>query len=787
MDCYSKNCYRDCVEKHKCPTEEKEEQKEEVSNDQKEEEPGVQNGDVCNVEDDLEDENMEDPDAQFPDGCDPTTDPDICEDPPFPEGGGDVSYLPIAPIVYPCGNFDPSTDEESDPDAEDPPLTPEPTPEPDPPPTPPESDPENIGSDYGDIDPSEEPDIPGLEPDLITNPILPGIGPVPPEEEKEPEPEPEPEVEDDTGPTPPLDPDNQIMQDLDELIEEGYKVIDEGNQIIADMEPGGDWDWDGVPNKDDPDVDDDGIPNVDDPDPLGNPVTFPPGTIPVPPAGVVVDTIEPPVGIIRKRVRPDEKPDDDTEPEPPSTKPRPNPQPLPEPNILEQPGVQIIPQPETKPDPILADPGPIDPPIEEAKPPPQPEPQPEPEKPPDPRLIEPAVPPPDAAPGPEPTEVVPCRHDDVQPDEPLPDTEEELRKKFTNEINDLINAYRKKQDPPLKPLAPVDILNDAANELAEDNGDTGKISHYDSNGDDHIKRAKKHGYDSTWIRENVTPFDPQKDGPNEVFQTWIDSLEGHNENLLDPKLEHSGIGFDPRGFAVWIGGKGGVSLSATSRRMVDILRSEGANYDLCEREPPDQQTQVLENNDPLPSAECELHNSQVSAPENIQTDGFYWKCPQGADTSNLPKVDSQGNECEKIYYGPSLVWSCPEGTPQQAPIDTTAPQSCATKLRETLYSLAEQERKDMVQFVEEYNNGLVAARSGNDRNGPNDGSRWGCDGTHVEVTRPDGTKVIIDPSRGENYNPLTQQPIACGSGASDATCARILEKIPGHPFKDPCS
>ena len=73
---------------------------------------GIQNGDVCGVEND----EMEDPDAEFPEGCDPTNPgPEECpkDDPDKPFGED-----PFDPddFIGGCGQFDPSSEEEDNDD-----------------------------------------------------------------------------------------------------------------------------------------------------------------------------------------------------------------------------------------------------------------------------------------------------------------------------------------------------------------------------------------------------------------------------------------------------------------------------------------------------------------------------------------------------------------------------------------------------------------------------------------------------------------------------------------------
>jgi len=71
---------------------------------------GIQNGDVCGVENDL----LEDPDAEFTDGCDPLGPPPDCEDPLVDENEEELEMGPMG-----CGAFETSDTEEEESDGGD--------------------------------------------------------------------------------------------------------------------------------------------------------------------------------------------------------------------------------------------------------------------------------------------------------------------------------------------------------------------------------------------------------------------------------------------------------------------------------------------------------------------------------------------------------------------------------------------------------------------------------------------------------------------------------------------
>lgn len=74
---------------------------------EEEEQFGIQQGNTCGVEND----EVEDPEAEFPPGCDPTKEnPDQCEDTTFEPPPLDIDTL------YPCGVFDPSSEDDDDDD-----------------------------------------------------------------------------------------------------------------------------------------------------------------------------------------------------------------------------------------------------------------------------------------------------------------------------------------------------------------------------------------------------------------------------------------------------------------------------------------------------------------------------------------------------------------------------------------------------------------------------------------------------------------------------------------------
>ena len=119
-------------------------------------------------------------------------------------------------------------------------------------------------------------------------------------------------------------------------------------------------------------------------------------------------------------------------------------------------------------------------------------------------------------------------------------------------------------DGPLGPLNLVQELNDAAQHLAEFNFENQVVGHTDDvfqNGGDapaHVIRANHFGYPGSFIIENANGWLPGE-SLEQAMQRWICSTDVHNQNLLNSVVTDGGFGLvEPSGGGfgalVFIGG-----------------------------------------------------------------------------------------------------------------------------------------------------------------------------------------------------------------------------------------
>lgn len=119
-------------------------------------------------------------------------------------------------------------------------------------------------------------------------------------------------------------------------------------------------------------------------------------------------------------------------------------------------------------------------------------------------------------------------------------------------------------DGPLRPLNLVQELSDAAQHLAEFNFENQVVGHTDDvflNGGDapaHVIRANHFGYPGSFIIENANGWLPGE-SLEQAMQRWICSTDVHNQNLLNSVVTDAGFGLvEPSdggfGALVFVGG-----------------------------------------------------------------------------------------------------------------------------------------------------------------------------------------------------------------------------------------
>ncbi len=104
----------------------------------------------------------------------------------------------------------------------------------------------------------------------------------------------------------------------------------------------------------------------------------------------------------------------------------------------------------------------------------------------------------------------------------------------------LINDERQRQG--LNPLQVHSSLVQAARVHSKDMVCNNFFSHTGSDGSQPWDRARRYGYPSGAIGENLFMGSGPYNSPQAAFQGWMNS-PGHRQNMLDPRWVHIGIGY----------------------------------------------------------------------------------------------------------------------------------------------------------------------------------------------------------------------------------------------------
>ncbi|MEA5573016.1 CAP domain-containing protein [Calothrix sp. UHCC 0171] len=108
---------------------------------------------------------------------------------------------------------------------------------------------------------------------------------------------------------------------------------------------------------------------------------------------------------------------------------------------------------------------------------------------------------------------------------------------YNSALLELTNAERQKAGLP--PLRFSSTLGQAAQDHAEDMVRNNFFDHAGSNGSQPAQRAKKRGYSSSYIGENIAAGNTT---PEETIRQWMNS-SGHRENILSANYTEIGFGY----------------------------------------------------------------------------------------------------------------------------------------------------------------------------------------------------------------------------------------------------
>jgi len=103
-------------------------------------------------------------------------------------------------------------------------------------------------------------------------------------------------------------------------------------------------------------------------------------------------------------------------------------------------------------------------------------------------------------------------------------------------VIDLVNQERTKRGLPAVTSSPV--LTRMADDYAKDMGERGFFGHYDPDNKDVAQRAIEHGYVFLAVGENLAGG---QNSPEGVMDDWMNSTEGHRENILSAQWTEVGV------------------------------------------------------------------------------------------------------------------------------------------------------------------------------------------------------------------------------------------------------
>lgn len=704
---------------------------------------GIQNGDVCGEYDNDEDGEIEEPDAEFPDHCDPTEPYDPCDDVDIGGGGGGgggdngVDFL-----IVNCPNFEVSSEDDDDGDTE--PESDPPSPDPM---DPPSGSEEEIPTDIEEIDDGSHVD--GTEKWCDPNKD-PGC------------PEDEDPSDDDTVPLSDIDDEPWGGGGDDPTDPGGVVPITKCDPEHPDYDPfDKDCDPDATIEPCDP-TKDPGCPGYV--DPCDPPVEGCDGYVPpcedcpvdkitrcMPDNGTGGNFCPPPGGCpSNSMVICDEPPPEDEEPPPPPCDG------CPEGTVVKCVDASLAPQD-----------GNVCPP--DGGCPPGKVPVCEEEVDPNEETPDPIVDPP--PPEPTPPEVLVDKINEFRHNPRKWVDSRQLRCRKTSS-GGVIEYYTPNlpqdshQDGFLHALEIQDSLNQAAQHLADHNAETSGMGHEDvkfqntdPNGpcpgtgcDAHIKRAQYYGYGSKWVVENVGNLTDGQTVEDALIQ-WICSEE-HLANLLRPEINDIGIGINGNKY-VFVGGK---CERGTKRKW-----ERTCNNGVC---------QVCKG--PILGPDC-IEDAATGAPHcTVTVNGERVYDPDGpiATIRGLPQARPedcppfQGSGCTPStsdYDGNSTLCQYCYAPWNKYPVDIGTNSGCMDEWRTRMAADAKKELEEMKEFKERW----LAAQNKDAfiQERQQAGQKWGCDSVNI---LDENGNIIVNPHNpsGNSWNP--QMPSDCQNGLTYA-------------------